>query len=92
MITVYEKPTRWYRREHSLSIPIWPQWLSQLLCNHRIIKINGHVEENNIFQKSLGSCADCYKNFEYQQKIPFGIYFMDNINWDIFLDLLGTKK
>jgi hypothetical protein len=50
------KPSRWYRREFSISIPLWPKWLAQRLCKHESSHAVGWQD-----QKSISVCHDCFK-------------------------------
>lgn len=52
--TLYNPPTKWWKRQHSITITIWPKWLAQKLCNHSAPKPSW-ITSNTCY-----SCPDCY--------------------------------
>ena|SRR5271157_2834814 len=60
-IQQYIKPTRWWRRQRSIQITIWPKFLAQALCPH----IRKNMVMWDVAKKLKTSlCLDCYKHIE----------------------------
>ncbi len=58
MITAYIPPTKWWRREHSIQVPVWPRWLAQWICPH----VTTHVVAwGDTEQENINACSDCYR-------------------------------
>jgi hypothetical protein len=55
------KPTRWWRRQRTIQVTVWPRWLAQALCSHR----KTHLISWDV-QKKIKTviCFDCYKQME----------------------------
>lgn len=49
------RPTRWWRREHSVRLVLWPAWLAQALCPHAR---KTHFSEPPGY---IWRCDDCFK-------------------------------
>jgi hypothetical protein len=54
MFTQYIPPTKWWRREIRISLPLWPKWLAQKLCKH---DVPSQWNEAGL----ISVCPDCYK-------------------------------
>ena len=62
MIAEYQKPSRCWKREISVSISLWPRWLAQWLCNHADSKAWGFGHDNETgVPTTIHRCSDCYK-------------------------------
>ena len=54
-------PSRWWRRQRTIQVTIWPQWLAQRLCPH----LKTHIIMWDVQKKTKTSvCYDCYKHIE----------------------------
>jgi hypothetical protein len=60
-LEIYRPPTKWWRRAHNISVPIWPRWIARLLCPHekRVAFGWGYDNESNI-DTIMFRCEDCY--------------------------------
>jgi hypothetical protein len=57
----YVKPSRWWRRQRTIQLTIWPKFLAQALCPH----INKRMIMWDIENKLIRSmCLDCYKHID----------------------------
>ena len=55
---VIPKPTHWWRRPHQIHFSLWPAWLAQALCPHKV---------KTYFTDDQWRCDDCFK-FNFHQK------------------------
>jgi hypothetical protein len=52
-------PTRWWRRQRTIQVTIWPKWLAQALCPH----LKTQLVMGDVKKKTKTSvCFDCYKH------------------------------
>ena len=73
-VTIYNPPTKWWRRGQQRTITLWPIWLAQKLCNHKCpITIVGSFT-NRITGEAIfyGQCSDCEKHIEFDGPHDFG--------------------
>lgn len=55
------QPSRWWRRQRTIQVTVWPQWLAQWLCPH----LKTHLIMWDVQQKTKTViCFDCYKRIE----------------------------
>jgi hypothetical protein len=58
-IQQYVKPSRWWRRQKTIEVVIWPRFLAQWLCPHNYKQmIMFSVEEKT----KTSMCLDCHKH------------------------------
>lgn len=57
-------PSRWWRREKTLRITLWPQWLAQRLCWHPVFRPWIGMEGEDASYR----CEDCYKIFKLGER------------------------
>lgn len=57
----YVKPSRWWRRQKSIQITIWPRWIAQAFCPHA----SKQPMMWDVDKKLIASmCMDCHKHIE----------------------------
>jgi len=57
----YVKPSRWWRRQRTIQITVWPRWLAQVLCPH-LYKQLAMWDADSKTKTNL--CLDCHKLVE----------------------------
>lgn len=55
LMMIVKPVSRWWRREHSIKLTLWPAWLAQRLCPHET-KTLWSPDTNEIWR-----CEDCFK-------------------------------
>ena len=54
-------PSRWWRRQRTIQVTIWPKWLAQRLCPH----LKTHLIMWDVEKRIKTSvCYDCYKHIQ----------------------------
>jgi hypothetical protein len=55
------QPSRWWRRQRTVEVTLWPRWIAQALCPH----LKKHIIRWDASTKTVVSiCFDCYKQVE----------------------------
>jgi hypothetical protein len=76
----YVKPSRWWRRQRTIQITVWPKFLAQALCPHE----NKQMIMWDVATKLKTSlCIDCYKHIEETNDCAHGevsIHAVETIN------------
>src|SRR5271157_5242087 len=79
-IQQYIKPTRWWRRQRTLQITIWPKFLAQALCPHLTKQLISWDVEKKTFTRM---CLDCHKWIEEANDCAHGevrIHAVETVN------------
>jgi hypothetical protein len=79
-LQLYVKPSRWWRRQRSIQITVWPKFLAQALCPHE----NKQLVSWDVEKKTLTNmCLDCYKHVEETNDCVHGevrVHSMETVN------------
>jgi hypothetical protein len=57
-LQAYVKPSRWWRRQKSIEITVWPRFLAQAFCPHIHKQL---VSWDNDKKTRTDMCIDCHK-------------------------------
>src|SRR5260370_1275305 len=65
----YVKPSRWWRRQKTVEITIWPRFLAQALCPHGPKRMIMWDVESKL---KVSMCLDCHKHIEERNDCAHG--------------------
>lgn len=91
-IQQYIKPSRWWRRQRTIQVTVWPRWLAQILCPHARKQ---PVMWDAANKTKTDLCLDCYKHIEEVNDCIHGevrVHAMETINLGNAPAPFGGKK
>jgi len=59
LLQQFTKPSRWWRRQKTVQVTVWPRFVAQALCSHPRKQLFVIGKTNKISR-----CIDCYKYTE----------------------------
>src|SRR5271163_4106557 len=82
-VQAYIKPSRWWRRQKSFQITLWPRWAAQILCPH----LHKQLWMYSVEAKTITSqCLDCHKNVTEHNDCAHG-----EVTWGSWETIKGTE-